>query len=437
MAWPLALLLIFGCLVIFMATGMPIFFAFILTCLIGTFVFWGGLLGMEQLAASIYSSITTFALVPIPLFILMGNVIFESGVGTHVVDTVDKLLGRLPGRLGVLAIGAGVLLGTMIGVSGGSIAILSKSLVPEMRKRGYQKTMSLGPIVASGTLATLIPPSAMAVFLAAITQVSVGGILMAIILPGLTLAFLFVVYIVIRCMLQPSVAPSYSIVSTPIMQKVTLTVRYVLPIGIIIFAVIGVIFLGVATPSEAAALGALACFLVTFVYKGFSWRMVKESVKSTVQVTVMVTVILTASISFSRILAYSGGVTGLVNFALSMPLSPILIVIATQVVVVFMGCFMDPGSIAMISAPIFMPIVAALGYDPMWYAVILLINIQLGLVTPPFGLDVYTMKALAPPDVSVADVFRSSTPFLVMGFIVMALIMAFPQITLWLPSIMH
>ena len=165
--------------------------------------------------------------------------------------------------------------------------------------------------------------------------------------------------------------------------------------------------------------------------------MIKESLRSTVQITVMVTIILTASVSFSRILAYSGAITGLVDFATSLPVSPMLVIILTQFVVLILGCFMDPGSIVMISAPIFFPIVAALGYDTMWYAVILLINIQLGLITPPFGLDVYTMKALAPPDVSLGDVFGSSMPFLAIGILLMALIMIFPPIALWLPSVAH
>lgn len=436
MEWYWALLLVFGCLVVLMATGMPIFFAFMLTCVMGALLFWGGLVGMEQLAQSIFSSVTTFAILPVPLFILMGNVIFESGVGMNMVDAIDKILGRLPGRLSILAIGAGTLLGTMIGISGGSIAILGRSLVPEMSKRGYQKPMSLGPIVASGTLAVLIPPSALAVFLGAIGRVSIGKLLISIIPPGLLLAVLFATYIIVRCTLQPSLAPSYSVARVPLFEKVSATVRYILPISIVIFAAIGVVFIGIATPSEAAALGALACYVLAAMYKKLNWQMVKKSTLSTIQITIMVFMIITASISFSRILASSGAIAGLVNLATSLPVPPIVVIIATQLVTVFLGCFMDPASIVMITAPMFMPIVQALGYDTLWYATVLLINIQLGLITPPFGLDCYTMKALAPPDVSIGDVFRSSMPFLAIGFLVMALIMVFPAIALWLPSMM-
>jgi tripartite ATP-independent transporter DctM subunit len=436
MDWPISLLIMFGLLIVLMATGMPIAFAFMITCVIGSVLFWGGAVGLNQLAMSVFSSVTTFALLPIPLFVLMGNIIFESGVGLKMVDAVDKILGSLPGRLSLLAIGAGTLLGTMIGISGGSIAILGRSLVPEMTKRGYQKSMSLGPVVASGTLATLIPPSALAVFLGAIGQVSVGQLLVAIIVPGLLLAALFATYIIIRCKLQPSIAPSYKVARVAFLEKVNVTVRYIMPLAIVIFAVIGVVFIGIATPSEAAAFGAVACFLLAVLYKRFNLKLVKDSAVSTIEITVMVLMIVVGSITFSRILATSGAITGLVEMATSLPVPPVVVIIMTQLVVVFLGCFMDPASIVMISVPMFMPIVSALGFDTLWYAVVLLLNIQLGLITPPFGLDVYTMKALAPPDISVGDVFRSSTPFLAIGFLVMALIMIIPQLATWLPSIM-
>lgn len=437
MAWPLAILIIFGCLVVLMATGMPIFFAFMLTCMVGALLFWGGLAGMETLLTSVFSSITSFVFLPIPLFVLMGNVIFESGVGGNVVDGVDKLLGRLPGRLSILAIGAGVLLGTMIGMSGGSIAVLGKSLVPQMRQRGYKNEMTLGPIVASGTLAVLIPPSALAVIIGAIGKVSIGDMLIAIIPAGLLLAVMFSAYIIIRCKLQPVLAPNYTVTNIPFIGKVNVVVKQILPIGIVIFAVIGVIFLGIATPTEAAALGALSCYILAALYRKLNWRMIKESVKSTIQISVMVLMIMTASLSFARVLVSSGAIAGLVRLSTELTVPSAVIVLATQLVVVFLGCFMDPASIVMISVPIFFPIVQALHYDMLWYAILLLINIQLGLITPPFGLDVYTMKALSPSDVTLGEVFRASMPFLAIGFLLMVIIWFYPPLITWLPSIVH
>jgi tripartite ATP-independent transporter DctM subunit len=437
MAWPLAILLIFGCLVALMITGMPIFIAFMLTCIVGALLFWGGMAGMDTLLTSVFSSVTSFVFLPVPLFVLMGNIIFESGVGTNVVDAVDKVLGRLPGRLSILAIGAGVLLGTMIGISGGSIAVLGKSLVPEMSRRGYKKPMTLGPIVASGTLAVLIPPSALAVIIGALGKVSIGKLLIAIIPPGLLVAVLFCAYIIIRCKLQPDLAPSYTLARVPVLEKISVTARYILPVGIVIFAAIGVIFLGIATPTEAAALGAIACYILAALYRKLNWRMIKESAKSTIQISVMVLMIMTASLSFSRVLVSSGAIAGLVKLSTELIVPSAVIVIATQLVVVFLGCFMDPASIVMISVPIFFPIVQALHYDMLWYALLLLVNIQLGLITPPFGLDVYTMKALSPADVTLGDVFRSSMPFLAIGFLLMVIIWVYPPLVLWLPSVVR
>jgi tripartite ATP-independent transporter DctM subunit len=425
----------FGCLIAIMATGMPISFAFMFTCIMGAALFWGGWAGLDQLAMSFYSSVANYVFLPIPLFVLMGDVIFASGVGTQIVGAVDKLLGKLPGRLSLLSIGSGVLLGTMIGISGGSIGILGRTLAPEMVARGYKPPMIYGPIVSSGTLAILIPPSALAVFIGAIGQVSVGNLLIAILVPGLLLAVLFSVYIIIRCKLNPELAPPYDVGKVPLLEKIRAFAFYILPIVIVILAVIGSVFAGVATPSEAAALGVVACIILAALYRKLTWKTLFTSGMNTVRVTVMVFFIVVGSISFSRILATTGAINELISLATTADISPVLVIIFTQVVLVFLGMFMDPASIVMITAPIFFPLAKELGYDMLWFAVLSLINIQLGLISPPFGLDVYTMKAVAPKDVSLGSVFRSSMPFMMLGFLLMVLIFIFPEIATWLPSL--
>lgn len=434
MSWPYAILTLFGLLVLFMALSTPVAFAFMLTCFIGSILFWGG---PDMLAVSVYSSVTSFVFLPIPLFILMGCILFESGVGAIIVDTLDKLMGRVPARLSIVTIIAGALLGAMIGISGSSIAILGKTLFPEMLKKGYKKPVTLGPVVITGTLAIMIPPSALAVFLGAMGKVSIGKLLIAIIVPGILIALFSIGYILLRCKLDPSLAPSYHVEPMPLREKLRVTVRYLLPSGIVIFAAIGSIFFGIASPSEASALGAIACFVVAALYRKFSLDMVKRASLATIEITSMVLMIVVGAISFSRILASSGAMTGLIEFAKSLPVSPMVIVIATQIIAVFMGCFMDPASIVMITVPVFIPLIQALGLDPLWYSVLLLLNIQLGLITPPFGLDCYTMKALSPPEITIEDVFRSSMPFCALGFLVMALIMIFPGIATWLPAFMR
>ena len=313
MEWYEAIALMFGVLVAIMFTGMPISFAFMFTCIMGATLYWGGFSGVDQLAMSFYSSVANYVFLPIPLFILMGDVIYEAGTGTLVVDAVDKLLGKLPGRLSLVTTGVGVLLGAPIGISGGTIGILGRVLLPEMEKRNYKPEMSVGPIVATGTLAILIPPSALAVFIGAMGQVSVSKLLLAITIPGLVLAGMMTAYIIIRCVIDPTLAPSYDVAKISRREKWRVGILYLAPVGIILLAVMGSVFTGLATPSESAALGVMACIAVAALYKQFSWKMIFRAAKSTTRVTVMVFFIVVGSISFGRLLATSGAVTELVG----------------------------------------------------------------------------------------------------------------------------
>ncbi|MDP2644965.1 MAG: TRAP transporter large permease subunit [Desulfobacterales bacterium] len=437
MEWPLALLIILGSLLVLMAMGMPISFCFMAVSIIGSFLFLGGIRGLEFLIDSIFTSVGSFIFVPVPLFILMGTVIFESGVGLLMVEALDKWMGKVPARLSILAVGAGAVLAAMIGISTASVGILGKALLPEMEKRGYDKSMSLGPILGSSQLAPLVPPSALAVFLGAIGGISISKLLVGIIIPGLLMAVLFAVYIVIRCRLQPDLAPSYDVTPMPLKEKLIFTARYLLPAGLIIFAVLGVIVFGFATPEESGALGSLACFLVAALYGRLSWQVVKRSVVNAMELSVMVFMIIAAAVCFSRLLSFTGAIVGVVNLAVALPVPPAVIFIFMQVIVVWMGMFVGPNSIIMITLPVFMPIVNVLGFNPVWFGVIMVINTQLALLTPPFGPDCYVMKAMAPKHVTLADVFISCMPFLLIGYLTIVIVSLFPSLALWLPNMMR
>ena len=437
MEWYLALLVIMGSLLVFMVAGIPVAFCFVLVNLMGAFLFWGGLVGIEQLMISLYSSLATFILLPLPMFILMGEVMFYSGVAPLLIDSLDKLLGRLPGRLSFLAVGAGTLFSTLTGTSMASVAMLGSVLVPEMEKRGYKKAMSLGPILGSGSLAHMIPPSALGVLLGAIALISIGRILIAIIIPGLLVATLFAIYIFIRCKLQPHLAPAYEVPPTSLSDKFMSFVRYVLPVGLIIFLVIGVIFMGIATPSEAAATGAIGSFILAAICGKLNWGVVKKSVASTASITVMILMIIAGASAFSQNLAFTGASRGLIELAVGFTVTPILIIVAMQVVVIILGAFMECASILMITLPLFIPIVLTLGYDPVWFAVLMLINLEMAVISPPVGLCLFTMKGVAPPDTTMGDIYKAALPFLGLDLIAMVVILIFPQIALWLPGIMH
>lgn len=437
MEWWLALIVLLGSFILLLLMGLPVAFAFLLINIVGVFFFWGGEAGLRQLVLSLWSSIASFVFLPVPLFILMGEVMFRSGVAPLMMDTLDKWIGRLPGRLGLLAVSGGTVFSTLCGSAMAGTAMLGSVLVPELEKRGYEKPMSLGPILGSGGLAIMIPPSSLGVLLAALAYISVGKLLIAIIIPGLVMAALYATYIITRCWFQPHIAPAYDVTPPPLAKRIVLTVRYVLPLGLIIFLVIGVIFLGIATPSEAAALGAAGCFVLAFIYKGLNWKAIKESLGNTLSISGMMMLILTGSTAFSQILASTGATRGLAELVISIPMSPLLILIAMQVVLLIMGMFMEQLSIMMITIPIYIPIVIALGFDPIWFATIFLLNMEMAVTSPPFGLSLFVMKGVAPSNTTMGDIYKAGLPFLGLDLIAMVLIIAFPTLALWLPSIMR
>jgi len=436
MEWYWILGLIFCALMGLFLIGVPVAFAFLFINIVGVYLLWGGEAGLSQLVLSVYRSVSTFSLLPVPLFILMGEVMFRAGIAPRMMDTLDKWLGRIPGRLSMLAVGGGTLFSTLSGSAMAGCAMLGSVLVPEMEKRGYKKEMSLGPIIGSGGLAIMIPPSALGVLLASLSRISVGGMLMAIILPGVIMAVLYGGYIVLRAWLQPELAPIYEIERVPLRQKLILTCRYVLPLGTIVFLVIGLMFIGVATPTESAALGALGCFVLVFIYRGWNWEVIRGSIAATLRITVMMFMIMTGAMAFSQILAFSGASSGLVSLAGGVDLPPIMILIFMQIILIFMGVFMEPLTIMMVTLPIYMPIIKTLGFDPLWFGTIMLINMEMATTTPPFGLVLFVMKGVAPPDTTMADIYRAGFPFLVCDAIAMGLIMAFPALALYLPGLM-
>ncbi|MBI2853952.1 MAG: TRAP transporter large permease subunit [Chloroflexi bacterium] len=398
----------------------------------------GGGNGLRILGLSIYESLNQFAWLPMCLFILMGTLLFHSGEAPLMIEALDKWLGRLPGRLGLLAVAAGVLLSVLTGSTTASTAILGKSLVPQLERRGYKKSMSLGPILGSGGLAMMIPPSSITIVLGIIANISISSLLVASIIPGLLMAFLFAGYIIIRCKLQPSLAPSYDVPPYPLPEKIISTVKYVFPAGIILFLVVGIIFIGVATPSEAAATGTIGVFVLAACYKKLNWKVAKTSIREAVEISVMILVIVSSAQVFSQLLAYTG-VSGELNRFLTVDTSlpPIAIIIFMQAVLILMGMFMPSGAIIMIAAPLFTPIAVSLGYNPVWFGALFLLNLEMGTLTPPYGVGLFVMKSVAPPGTTMKDCITASLPFLYLDVVAMALIMIFPAIALWLPGVMR
>lgn len=335
-----------------------------------------------------------------------------------------------------MAVMSGTLFSTLSGSSMASTAMLGSVLVPEMERRGYKKPMSLGPILGSGGLAIMIPPSALGVVLASLARISVGELLIAIIIPGFIMAVLYMAYVMIRSMIQPHLAPPYDVVRISLSEKIWSSIRYIVPLGSIVFLVIGLIFLGIATPTESAAMGALGCFILAFIYRGLKWEVIKITFRSTIKTTVMIFFILSASVAFSQIMAYTGATNEIVEFITQLSLPPLMLVISMQLLMLFMGTFLESMPIMMITIPIFLPIINSLHIDITWFAVVMLLNMEMAMTSPPFGLSLFVMKSVAPPDVTMRDIYLSAIPFLLCDLVAMTLIMVFPSLVLWLPNLM-
>ncbi len=436
MEWWLTISLLFGGMVLLLLTNIPIAFAFLIVNMVAAYFFLGGIPGLIGVVTGAFTSITTFTLLPVPFFILMGELIFHSGLGLNAVNVLDKWLGKVRGRLSILAVCMGVIIGALSGSTIATCALLGTILLPDMLKRGYSKNMSLGPLMGVGTVDALIPPNALTVVLASLANIDVGQLLIAGIVPGMIMSFLYFVYVVVWCHIFPGEAPMYDVPHIPLREKITATVQYLLPLGFIIFMVIGFIFLGVATPTEAAATGTLGSFILALVYRRLNWDIIKKSVMGTVRVTTMIFMIIIVSTTYGEILAFTGAAAGMTSFITSISIPPIFIIMGMLFVILIMGCFMENVAIMMITIPIFMPVVNAFGYSVIWFGVLYLIAIETGLITPPFGVTLFVMKGVAPSDITMGDIWKAVTPYVIIDILCIALVLGMPILATIIPSLM-
>ncbi len=436
MEWYTIILVLFGGMVFVLLTGLPIAFSLLVVNMIAAWFFLGGIPGIVGVVTGAFSSASTFTLLPVPFFIFMGEIIFHSGLGLDAVNVLDKWLGKIRGRLSILAIIMGVIIGALSGSTIATCALLGTILLPDMLKKGYSKSMSLGPLMGVGTVDALIPPNALTVVLASIANIDVGQLLIAGILPGLVLSALYFIYVVVRVHFKPEEAPEYDVPHIPLKEKLRVTVIYLLPLGFIIFMVIGLIFLGVATPTESAAAGTLGSFILAIIYRRLTWEAFRKSVVSTLKVTGMIMMIIIAASTYGEILAFTGAAAGLTNFIINLNVAPMLIVVAMVLVILLLDCFMETVAIMMITIPIFMPVINAFKFDPLWFGVVMLCTLETGLICPPFGVTLFVMKGVAPPEVTMADIWKAALPFAVVDLVCIALVLGIPAMSTIVPSLM-
>jgi tripartite ATP-independent transporter DctM subunit len=436
MEWYWAAALMVGMVLALMALGFPVAVAFLGANAVGVYLFMGGWVGLQQLVGSASDSLSSFILVTVPLFIIMGNIFYHSGVAIRVFDALDALFGRLPGRLSYVTVAGGTLFAALSGSAMANAAMMGSLMVPEMVRRGYQPRMAMGPIMGCAGLAILIPPSALAVLLGSLAQLNVGALLIAGVGPGIVLALLYTGLIWFQLKRDPAAAPAYEVQRKSAREILALVVKNIAPMGIVVFCVVGLIVLGVATPTEAAAFGVLGTLIVVAMFRKLTWNVIYQSLKSSLNVTVMVFFILLGSFTFSQVFAFSGATEGLIRWATGFNIAPMIIVLIMIGLLLVLGCFIDGISMLLITLPVFMPLAVKLGYDPIWFGVVMLVTVEMGAISPPFGLTLYVMMGVAPPGTRFAEVARAGMPYFFCGILLILLMILFPKIALWLPGFM-
>lgn len=437
MEWTHAAGILFGLSVALMLAGLPVAIAFFATNIVAAVLFMGGPSGIAQIINNGFGAMTTFALVPIPMFLLMGELFFHTGLATRFFSATDKLLGNVRGRLAYVTLIGGTAFAGSAGSSIGSCALLGSLMVPEMMKRGYNKYLSMGPIMGVGGLAVIIPPSALAVLLATLGQTDVGDLLIAGVVPGLLLAMMYGLLIWVWTRVDPNAAPRYEVPPVPRAEKLRLLRRDVLPMVAVIVFTVAVMLIGWATPTEAAALGALAVLVLAALYRTLTWKACRESLKGALRVTIMSFLIIFGSATFAQILAFTGGSGGLIKFFLAFDLSPMGLMLVMIGIILFLGTFMDQLSMMLLTVPIFFPLAKAVGFDLTWFGIVMLLALEVGYTTPPFGLLLFVMKGVAPPGTTMVDVYKAAAPFIACVLLLIGLILMFPPLATWLPALSH
>jgi C4-dicarboxylate transporter DctM subunit len=432
MEWWLLLILILSCLLVLIFMGVPI--AFSLGSLSLALIIL--LLGPNQLflvATTAFGQINNFALVAIPLFIFMAEIILHSGVSGDAYEMLSKWTGKLPGGLAVASQLTCTLFAAVCGASTATAAAVGRIAVPEMLERGYDKRLTCGSIAAGGALGALIPPSIYMIIYGTLVEESIGQLFIGGIIPGLMLSSIFITFIVIRCSLRPELAPR--------LLEVTWEQRWrslykVWAILFLAFSMLISIYLGIATPSEIAGVGSFFALLIGVAYRRLSWKAIKGAFLSTCRITCFIGWILVAASLFGYVLSYLQLPQQLSQWLVDQAANPYVVLLGINVILIFLGCIMDPAGILLVTIPIFVPIIKALGFDPIWFGVMFVVNTELSQITPPLGLNLYIIKGIAPPEISLQDILSGAAPFMILDTFGLALVIIFPQLILWLPSTM-
>jgi len=429
----------FLALTILLMAGFPVAFT-----LLGTSLFFG-LIGFgwsffDLLPLRIWGRMTNVTLIAVPLFVFMGVMLERSGLAEELLETMGVVFGRLRGGLAMSVVVVGALLGASTGIVGATVVTMGLLAVPTMLRRGYQKEIATGTVSASGTLGQIIPPSIVLVLIGDIVGVSVGDLFMGAVLPGLVLVVLYITYILIAAYFRPGIAPAIPKEELDAISRRELMARVgkaLFPPLFLMVAVLGSIFAGIASPTEAAAVGAVGATLLVLANRKFSLDLLHDVMITTVRLTCMVFIILCGAAAFGLVFRGLGGDTLVRGFlgSLADQYSKVTVLAIVMGVIFIVGFFLDFIEITFIHVPVLAPIMLEFGFDPVWFCILLAVNLQTSFMTPPFGFSLFYLKAVTPPEVTTGHIYRGIIPFVAFQLIGLAIVAFFPQLATWLPHV--
>lgn len=431
-------ILMFGALLLGVITGFPLALPIGGVGVIAGYLLFGPN-AFDIIYSRVYDILTNYGMLAVPLFVFMGNMLEKSGIAEKMYDALYVWFGKFRGGLAIVSVLIGTILAACVGIIAASITMLTLVALPSMIRRGYDKSIATGSICAGGSLGILIPPSIMLIVYGPAAGISVGKLFMGAFIPGFILSGLYMLYIGIRSYFQPEMAPaSIEDESFSFAKKTSMLLVSIGPVALLIFSVMGSIYFGLASPSEAAAVGAAAATILTIAYGHFTWKVLKDVALDTIKLTAMVLLIAGCSTAFVSVFLSAGGGDVVANLILSIPGGRWMAFALIMLIAFILGMFIDWIGIIFILVPILAPIVPKLGFNPLWFAMMIIVNLQMSFLTPPFAYSIFFLKGAAAPELGIdtTDIIRGVIPFIGLIIIGLLLMIAFPQIILWLPSTM-
>ncbi|MBW6494277.1 MAG: TRAP transporter large permease subunit [Burkholderiaceae bacterium] len=427
-------LLFFGSLLLFLALGLPLAFVLGGVSVIFLYFTWG-LESFYMVASQMWGSMNSFTLVAIPLFVLMAMLLEKTGVAQALYRMMHLWWGGVRGGLAIGTVAICTIFAAMVGISGAAVVTMGTIALPAMLERGYNKQMAIGCISAGGGLGILIPPSVLMILYSLITGVSVGKLFAAGVVPGIMLAAMICAYIFIRCWLQPEMGPALPLAERGTWPEKFAALRAVLLPLLIVAMVLGSILFGLATPTEAAAVGVLGAMISALIQRKLSWALMRDSCLRTFRLSGMIMWILFGAHAFSAAYQSMGAQSLIKGMMTGIPGGPWGTIVFIEFVLLLLGMVLDPVGIMLITLPVFLPIITALGFDPIWFGILFIINMEIGYQTPPFGFNLFYLKGIVPASITMGDIYQSVTPYTLIMVLGLILIMLFPALATWLPSL--